>query len=115
MPDHMHLLWLGLTPNSDQRVAIEFARKQLRPALAPVRWQQQAHDRVLRDHEALPEAFRTVAHYILENPVRAGLVSRWRDYSFIGACVAGYPDLEVRHEHYWELFWRIHHRLIQSS
>lgn len=114
MPDHMHLLWLGLKPKSDQRLAVEFTRQHLRQALLPAHWQHQPHDRVLRDSETRPEAFLTVANYILENPVRRGLASRSQDYPFSGACVAGYPDLDVRREDYWELFWRIHHRLIQS-
>lgn len=76
MPDHMHLLWLGLGPESDQRVAIEFARKHLRPELAPARWQHQVHDRVLRNSETLPGAFPALANYILENPARAKLVAR---------------------------------------
>ncbi|SDR82583.1 hypothetical protein [Opitutus sp. GAS368] len=113
MPDHMHLLWLGLGPESDQRVAIEFARKHLRPELAPAQWQHQVHDRVLRDNETLSGAFLAVANYILQNPVRAGLVARWQDHPFTGVCVAGYPDLDLRQEDYRGLFWRIHHRLIQ--
>lgn len=113
MPDHIHLLWLGLKPESDQRVAIEFVRKHLRSALDPIKWQHQTHDRVLRDSESLPEAFQIVVNYILENPVRAGLATRWRDHPFTGACMAGYPDLDIRRTDYWELFWRIHHRLIQ--
>ena len=115
MPDHMHLLWLGLHARSDQRVAIEYARKHLHPALHPAHWQHQPHDRVLRDSETRDEAFLTVADYILENPVRAGLVEKWSDYPFLGCTVAGYPDLDIRRPGYWELFWRIHHRLVQLS
>ena len=113
MPDHLHVLWLGLSDQSDQRVAMEFIRKHLRPALSPAQWQQ-PHDRVLREREVLPEAFLIVANYILENPVRAGLVSKWTDYPHLGCVVAGYPDLDIRRADYWELFWRIHHRLVQS-
>jgi len=29
----MHLIWIGYSEDSDQRGAIEFFRKQLRPAL----------------------------------------------------------------------------------
>jgi REP element-mobilizing transposase RayT len=114
MPDHMHLLWLGLTDTSDQRLAIEFLRKHLRPALAPADWQSQAHDHALRAGERERKAFDHAAHYILENPVRAGLVEKFTDYPFLGACIAGYPDLEVRHADYWELFWRIYHRLVEA-
>ena len=48
MPDHVHLVWVGLSDSrSDQRIAIEFLRKNLRPRLAPADWQRQPHDNVL--------------------------------------------------------------------
>ncbi|MEO6001663.1 MAG: hypothetical protein ABIZ04_17050 [Opitutus sp.] len=116
MPDHLHLLLLGLNETgSDQRTAIEFLRKQLRDVLAPVDWQRQAHDHVLREKEREHDAFRTVAHYIFENPVRAGLIDAWGEYPYTGCCVAGYPALDVRAVGYWELFWRIYGRLITSA
>jgi REP element-mobilizing transposase RayT len=116
MPDHTHTLWLGLDDSgSDQRVAIEFFRKQVRPALSPADWQRQPHDHVLDEAERKHGSFQTVAHYILENPVRAGLVVRWRDYPYVGCCVPGYPDLDVRREDYWELFWRIYNRLVEPT
>lgn len=116
MPDHAHLLWIGLDESkSDQRTAIEFLRKHLQPQLAPARWQHQAHDHVLREAERERGAFQAVAHYILENPLRANLVSRWPDYPYLGCCVPGYPALGVRASEYWELFWRIHHRLAETA
>lgn len=38
-------------------------------------WQTDRYDRVLRRNECEP-----TIHYILNNPVRAGLVNNWRDY-----------------------------------
>lgn len=115
MPDHFHLLWLGFDERgSDQRVAIEFLRKHLGPALAPAAWQRQPFDHVLAEAERKRGAFEIVAHYIFENPVRSGLVTHWQDYPFTGACAAGYPDIDVRRDDYWELFWRIHQRLVEN-
>lgn len=115
MPDHMHLLWLGLDHHgSNQRVAIEFLRQHLRPHLAPADWQQQAHDHVLREHERRPDTFLNVAGYILDNPIRAGLVTHRRDWPYTGCCIPGYPDLEVHREGHWELFWRIYNKLADS-
>ena len=62
MPDHMHHVWLGLCSDSDQRVAIEFLRRTLGPALSPAVWQQQAHDHLLRDAERKCDAFVNVAN-----------------------------------------------------
>lgn len=44
-------------------------------------WQDESYDRVIRDHD---EYIRTV-NYVLENPVKAGLVSRWEDWKW-GYC-----------------------------
>lgn len=116
MPDHIHLLCLGLDEmGSDQRLAVEFLRKHLRPALSPAAWQHQAHDHVLREHEREHSAVQTVAHYILENPGRAGLVTSTDTYPFLGCCVPGYPDLNLSQPDYWERFWRIYNRLIGES
>jgi REP element-mobilizing transposase RayT len=115
MPDHVHLLWLGLDEaGSDQRVAIEFLRKHLRASLVPANWQQQPFDKLLREQERAPNTFLTIAAYILDNPVRAGLVAQRDDWPFRGCCGPGYPDLDVRREDYWELFWRIYNRLVES-
>jgi hypothetical protein len=51
MPDHMHLVWLGLRDDSDQLLAIEFFRHHLGPELSPAGWQRQAHDHVLNDQK----------------------------------------------------------------
>ncbi len=92
MPDHAHLLILGLhAETSDQRLAIEFLRKHLRPSLAPTDWQRQAHDNVLRESDREHAAFQLTAHYIGENPVRAKLAARWQDYAYTGCCISGSP------------------------
>ena len=56
MPDHIHLLWLGILDSADQRVAMKFLRGQLNPVLEKlhVRLQEQPYDHVLRDDERLP-------------------------------------------------------------
>ena len=116
MPDHIHLLWLGLNDHgSDQRLAIGFLRKNLVEHLAPAVWQRQPFDHVLRDKERDHDAFSGTAHYIFENPVRAGLVGRWQDYPHLGCCVPGYPEFDVRTGDYWERFWRCYDYLISKS
>ena len=107
MPDHIHLLWLGRSDtDSDQRPTIEFLRQRLRPRLAPADWQRQPHDHVLDDSERDHGAFESVAHYVFENPVRAGVVARWEEHAYSGCCGSGYPELDVRAANYWERFWR---------
>ena len=48
MPDHLHLVWMGLRLDSDQLNGMAFLRTYLEPVLAPVKFQPQAHDSVLR-------------------------------------------------------------------
>lgn len=116
MPDHAHLLWLGLDDHrSDQRLATEFLRKHLRALLAPYDWQKQAHDRVLRENERERGALQSAAHYIFDNPVRAQLAPCFQDYLHLGCCVPGYPELEVRAPDYWERFWRVHNYLVSPT
>ena len=115
MPDHAHLLWLGLDDKgSDQRLAIEFIRKHLRPFLAPAEWQRQPHDHVLTEAERERGAFQTVAHYLFENPVRAQLATRWQDYPLLGCCVSGYPEFDPRISDFWERFWRCYNYVVEK-
>lgn len=115
MPDHIHLLTLGLTDDANQRSAVSFLRRHLHAALSPARWQHQPYDHVLTALERARDAFQAVASYILQNPVRAGLVTRAADYPYLGNCVPGYPDLDQVCQDYWERFWRIYYRLAEPN
>jgi putative transposase len=85
MPDHVHLLVEGQAVGSDLKRFIKIAKqysgfyyaRQFQERL----WQRYGFERVLRDSEPT----LVVARYILENPVRAGLVERIDDYPFVGS------------------------------
>lgn len=116
MPDHIHLIWLGLDKaGSNQAVAVEFLRKHTAPCLNDVAWQRQPYDHVPREDDRDPASFLSVAGYIFDNPVRAGLVARREEWPYKGCMVVGYPDIDVTDGGYWELFWRIYNRLIASA
>ena len=51
-------------------------------------WDKGYYDRVLRDSEAT----EAIAHYILTNPVRAGLVNSPDGYPFLGSSIANIPS-----------------------
>lgn len=78
------------------------------------RLQHQGYDHILRAEERDRGAFGKVCAYILENPVRAGLVTRAELWPHNGAVVAGYPSLSPFQDDFWLWFWRIHDRLIES-
>jgi hypothetical protein len=52
-------------------------------------WQRYGFERVLRNSEQM----FVVARYILENPVRAGLVTTIEAYPFRGSLVCTLPEL----------------------
>ena len=87
MPDHVHLI---LTPLIDERrkkivSLIEIMRSikgaagreiNLRMGRRGAVWQEESFDHVLRCSEGLDAK----VEYVLQNPVRKGLVSDWREY-----------------------------------
>ena len=85
MPDHVHLLVEGRAEHSDCKQFIARAKqysgfyysKTYRVRL----WQRYGYDHVLRDDEKM----LVVARYILQNPIRAGLVKRIEEYPYCGS------------------------------
>lgn len=57
MPDHIHLVWMGMLRESDQKNGMKFLREYLAPKLRPHRFQHQAHDHVLRVEQRKRDAF----------------------------------------------------------
>ena len=87
MPDHIHLLMSA----SEKKDIISFVReiKSLFTQIAwsndyhGVIWQRSFYDHFLRNDEDQNK----VANYILQNPVRKGIVTDWREYQFCGSLV----------------------------
>jgi putative transposase len=87
MPDHVHLLIEGQREDSDCREFISRAKQysgfHYRATFGQRLWQRYGFERTLRSEEFAV----SVARYILENPVRAGLVERIDQYEFSGSSV----------------------------
>lgn len=141
MPNHLHLVWIGLRLDSDQQNAVAFLRTYLEPALltscpttvgddvrsrspepssrrvlqAPIKFQPQAHDSVLRAAEREHGAFAKVCNYILDNPVQAELVTQAADWKFSGAIVPGFPTLHPLATDFWEKFWKLYASALQPD
>ena len=93
MPDHVHLLVVGVAVDADARRFVTLAKQysgyaHSRRFGAPL-WQRFAYERVLRSADAIHEA----ARYILNNPVRAGLVRRAEGYPYSGSSTHAVQDL----------------------
>ena len=109
MPDHLHLVWMGLRRESDQLNAMRFLRTHLEPALGGNRrWQHQPHDRVLRGPQRQRNAFAKACFYVLANPVRDKPVEREQDWPYLGTVAPGYPTLHPLARDFWELFWKLY-------
>jgi REP element-mobilizing transposase RayT len=106
MPDHLHLVWMGLRLDSDQLNGMAFLRTHLEPALAPEHFQHQAHDHVLKEKERRRNAFSAVCCYIIENPLRAELVKAVAEWPFSGGVVPGYPTMHPLQDNFWAKFWK---------
>lgn len=75
MPDHLHFLVEGLSDSANSAALWALRPKGL--------WQDGYYERILRrDEDSV-----AVCHYILDNPVRAGLVAAPSDYPFSWSCL----------------------------
>ena len=90
MPDHVHLILTPQVEPARMRVApmpeimngiksssAHFTNRQ--SGVHETIWQEESFDRVLRSSEKLDEKIA----YILNNPVRSGMVADWREYRWI--------------------------------
>ncbi len=111
MPDHLHLVWMGLRLDSDQINGMAFLRTYLEPELAPAKFQPQPQDEVLREEQRKRDAFAKVCFYIAANPVRAALKAESEVWPYTGCVMPGYPKLSLADEDYWPKFWRVYAKL----
>jgi len=85
MPDHVHLLIEGEKAEADMRRFTRLLKQKagywFKGIYHDKLWQSGYYERVLRDDEAT----LVVTRYILENPVRKGLVEHFTDYPYLGS------------------------------
>ena len=85
MPDHVHFVAAGTSVDSNLRRFVHAWKQQTgyahRQSTSSQLWQGGFYDHVLRDEEDRPAVIR----YLLENPIRAGLVADLRCYPHWGS------------------------------
>lgn len=108
MPDHIHLVWMGMRRDTDQKNGMKFLREHLAPKLCPHRFQHQAHDHVLRAEQRKRNAFAKVCFYIMDNARKDGLVEHPKEWKYCGAVVPGYPAMHPLEEDFWPTFWKLY-------
>jgi putative transposase len=115
LPDHLHLVWMGLRRDSDQFKGMAFLRTHLEPTLQPARFQPQPQDSVLLEKDRRRAAFARVCGYVARNPVRAELLAATDSWPYTGCVIPGYPTLQPMAETFWPTFWKIDPRLTAAD
>ena len=87
MPDHLHLLIEGKEEDSDFRRFISMFKQKTNYHFKNIEgnplWQKDYYEHVLRRNEDTIQVIK----YILDNPVRKGMVKDFRDYPFLDSFV----------------------------
>ena len=85
MPDHLHIILTGAEPRADLwKTIISFKQKTgywLSRNMPTARWQKDFYDHIIRAEKTIA----TQVRYVLDNPVRKGLVASWQEYPYKGA------------------------------
>jgi putative transposase len=93
MPDHVHLLVAGEADDADGRRFVarakQYAGFHYQRTFGARLWQRYGFEHTLGDEDDTLD----VARYILENPLRAGLVRRISDYPYVGSSVYSVDQL----------------------
>lgn len=110
MPDHMHLLWCGLSEATDQLIAMKHFRKDINECLKAIGYQLQlqSYDHVLQNEELDQHAVENTIEYIARNPERKGLIARdeFGTYRYSGCLIPGYPQFRLFADEGWDRMWR---------
>jgi len=115
MPDHLHLISVGVSIDADQRLWARAVRRRINCCLAPWQLQKQAFDHVLRPAEQGRDAFAALTHYVIANPVRACLTTQPTAWPYSGSCVPSLPDLDPRRCDFADRWWQFWNQVVSVT
>ena len=85
MPDHLHTALEGRNEEADLKAFVARMKQStgfyFKKTFGKQLWQRYGYEHVIRHDETT----QAIVRYILENPIRAGLVRAVGDYRFIGS------------------------------
>lgn len=85
MPDHVHLLTQGVGDSASLFSFVKLFKQESSFSYKKISgvklWQDGYHEHVLRKEDDL----RETVFYILQNPIRKGLVEKYLDYPYLGS------------------------------
>ncbi len=92
MPDHLHLIIEGTSDNANILKMVNKFKQQtgywLYQHKREFHWQKDYYDHIIRNSEDL----RKQIEYILQNPVRKGIVVDWKLYPYKGSTIYNFDD-----------------------
>jgi putative transposase len=122
MPDHLHLVWMGMCLDTDQLRAMRFLRKYLQREFKrrsrlgiEFELQKQSHDEVLKEKDRTRGSLARTCFYVLDNPHRKGFVAHPQEWPYLGAILPGYPFMHPLTDTFWPQFWELYHKHRESS
>ena len=87
MTDHIHMLLSGNDSEANIKRCLEMFKQKtgyfLSKNYPDIKWQKDYYDHILRSKENLDIHIK----YVLNNPVRAGIVEFWKQYKYKGSTV----------------------------
>ena len=92
MPDHAHLILQGNTSTSDVITSVNLFKQKtgfwFYENMKNTRWQKDYFDHIIRNEEDL----KNQIYYILNNPVRSGIVENWKEYKYRGSTLFNFDE-----------------------
>jgi len=92
MPDHCHVVFQGRDDEANPLAAMKSFKQHtgfwFSKEHPEFRWQKDFYDHVLRSQQDVAKQVK----YVLENPVRKGIVQDWKEYPFRGSTVHRLDD-----------------------
>ena len=91
----LHIIMTGTKPDSNvMKANIVYKQRTgfwMSDNKKAMRWQKDFYDHVIRKHESV----KTQVRYVLDNPVRKGLVANWLEYPHSGSVGCSMEDIVV--------------------
>lgn len=94
MSNHLHLVTYGKVSSSNPLLFMKSFKQKtgywISKNLSQYRWQKDFYDHIIRNDEDI----RNQVYYILNNPVRAGIVNHWKEYPHKGSTEYNPDEIE---------------------
>ena len=103
MPDHLHLVWMGLHWIPTRFNGMTFLRTYLEPELCRRSFNHRPHDEVCGKNKESVNAFAKICFYIAGESC-AGRIIGEKTFGHSPAAFSGYPRLNPADEDFWRNF-----------